>query len=60
VEQERLVQAAQLPAPLLAMALPPLEAKNSESMREVCRLSHLLHAAGASASFIGRTCSNWF
>jgi len=57
VEQELLLHVAQLEPPP-ATTLPPLEAKKTESMREVCLLSHLWQAIGSSASFIERIDSN--
>jgi hypothetical protein len=56
VAQDELLQEAQLGA-LLAIARPPLEAKKSDSMREVWSLAHCLQATGASESFIDRIIS---
>ena len=52
---EHVVQAEFPPATIR----PPLWAKKTASCREVCSLSHWIHAIGVSASFMDRRASNF-
>jgi hypothetical protein len=57
VEQEPLLQVLQLLFPPL-MTRPPLWAKKTEILREVCSPLHFLQRISASASLIERRASN--